>query len=287
MTGHVRPLATALRAVLAAALLLPGSALAEASTIAGADLYVRLNPRGVALTASLARRWDRADGDSPLEQGRHLKVGALVSAIPDSASVGVAAEWVPVAALQVGGGYQATAYLGQYGSLLRFDSPDAPFGDAVLQSRRGEEHTGIGHRLYLSPVLRARLGRLILRNETTASWYLMPGPGWTYESTNDTLVASNDWVLQDRASLLVEASRGPGGAVLLLGAAYEVTRAVRAGLVRQRVAGVAFWQPPESWLGFRPSLLVMAGVNLQDRNRGGEPFALVGLGGEWTIGRRP
>lgn len=62
---------------------------------------------------------------------------------------------------------------------------------------------------------------------------------------------------------------------------YEYTRAARTGVERQRLGALLFWVPAAKGLGLdRPRLLLLGGVNLTDRNRSGEPFVLVGPGGD-------
>jgi hypothetical protein len=68
---------------------------------------------------------------------------------------------------------------------------------------------------------------------------------------------------------------------------YEFTRAGAAKIVRERAGGAVYWAPAARWLGLdRPRLYVLTGVNLVDRNRQGEVFALLGFGGDIDLGAR-
>jgi len=162
------PLAVA-TAALALRGLLPVGARAEIATALSLDLYARANPVGAALALGLAERVRRADRPSALEQGRYLELGGFLELRPDGALLSLGLDWVPLAVLEF------------------FDAPTARFGDDVLSAREGEEQTGFGQRLYASPVLRARLGPFVLRNEATASLYRRSSsPGYYYESEHDT-----------------------------------------------------------------------------------------------------
>jgi hypothetical protein len=132
----------------------------------------------------------------------------------------------------------------------------------------------------LSPVVRARAGRVVLRSQTDLAWYaLSSAAGWYYEPEYDTLVARRGFVIANRTAVLFELWHGANEATLLVGPAYEVTHSTTADLTRQRAEGVVFWSPVET-LGpvARPRLFVLAGVNLVDRNRRHDPFAVLGVG---------
>ncbi len=138
----------------------------------------------------------------------------------------------------------------------------------------------------LSSVLRARLGRVVVRNQTDLDWYaLSRTPGWYHESEYDTLLARNDWLVANRTALVANLWDGPRGATFLLGPMYDVTRSGAAAIIRQRAGGVLFFAPAGAWLGFdRVRVYALGGVNLSDRNRRGEPFGVIGLGGDLDVG---
>jgi hypothetical protein len=252
------PLRLAAFAVVALAAL-PGCAGAEAGgaasarTLVTADLYGRAGPSGIMFTVGAQRRWDESDGKSPMHQGRYAAVGISVGSNPAYAQGNFFAEWVPFAPLQLRAQYDAFGFFGANGALLSFPSAGARFSDAELDARSGSERTGVGHRVMLSPILRAQLGPLLLRNQTDVAWYrLSSDQGWFHEWEYDTLLA---------------------------GPAYEVTRAGKAHLTRQRVEGVVFWPPVDRLGAFaRPRLLGVLGVNVQDRNREGDVFVVAGMG---------
>lgn len=250
-----------------------------------ADLYGRVAPQGLFLAAGLQRRWMAADADSPLLRGRYAQLGIWAGSSPSLAQGTAAAEWVPIAPLQLRVQYDAIAYYGAFGSLLTFPTAASSFGPAALRERAGTERTGVAHRLQAAPTLRARVGRVILRNQAELSWYALPTSGaWSYEAEYDTLLASRDLVLFDRLAAFFEAWRGAGEATLLAGPAYEITHAGKADLTRQRIEALLFWSPADRWGALaRPRLSALVGLNLRDRNRQGEPFAGLGVGADLDL----
>ncbi len=254
-------------------------------TTVTADAFFRAAPDGAMLLTSILRRWGVEDGDWALLRGRYLELGASVGANPAYAEAAVRAEWVPIAPLQLRVQYDLYGFFGANGALLRFPSPSSRFGAAEIRAAGGSETSGLGHRLLLSPVLRARVGPLVLRSQTDIAWFaLSSSEGWFYEWEYDTLLARRDLVVSNRSTLFFELWRGAGEATLLAGPGYEVTHAARAGITRQRAEGVLFWSPADR-LGrlSRPRLFAMAGVNVVDRNRQGDPFAVLGVGADLEL----
>ena len=276
-------------ALAAAVMLAPAPAAAgETTTTFFADAVGRYGPAGVMVFAGGALRWPQDDGPSLLTRGRYAQFGATFGVNPAYAHGSIAGEWVPVAPLQLRLQYDAFAFFGVNGALLKFPSPDSKFGRDELAALRGKEQTGIGRRVMFSPVVRAKIGRVIVRNQTDLDWYMLSrSSGWYYEWEYDTLLAENDWLVANRAALMVELWRGAGDATLLVGPIYDVTRAGAARIVRQRLGASAYWAPAARWLGFdRLRVYALAGVNLSDRNREGEPFAVLGFGGDLDVGAR-
>lgn len=255
-----------------------------ATTTVSADLAGRYGPAGLWLSAGIARRWPKEDGASLLTRGRYAQVGLSAGVSPALAQGTVAAEWVPVAPLQLRLQYDLQGYFGANGVLLQLPSEDARFGDPELDARSGREVAGVGHRVMLSPVLRARLGALVLRSQTDLCWYALSSrPGWFHEVEYDTLLARQDWLVDNATALFAELL-GRTGTSLLLGPMYEVTRSGAAAIVRQRLGAALFLVPAGRWLGLdRVRLYALAGVNLADRNREGEPFAALGVGGDLEL----
>jgi hypothetical protein len=258
---------------------------AATRTTLSVDAFARAAPDGAMLVTGVLRRWGVEDGDSAILRGRYLELGASVGANPAYTQAAARVEWVPIAPLQLRVQYDLYGFFGANGALLRFPSASSRFGSDEIKAADGSEKRGLGQRLLLSPVLRARVGPIVLRSQTDLAWFaLSSSEGWFYEWEYDALIAKRDLVVSNRSTVLFELWRGAGEAILLAGPGYEVTHAARAGITRQRAEGVLFWSPTDG-LGFlaRPRLFAMAGVNLVDRNRRGDPFAVLGLGADLDL----
>lgn len=256
-----------------------------ARTTLRVDAFARAAPDGLMLVVGAARRWSPPDAGPLLRRGRYVELGASAGVNPAYTQGAAHVEWVPLAPLQLRAQYDVYGFFGRAGALLRFPSASSPFGDDAVKARVGTETSGLGHRFLLSPVLRARAGPIVLRSQTDLAWFVLPpSPAWTYEWEYDTLLADRDFVVSNRSTVLVELWRGAGEATLLAGPGYEVTYAAGADLTRQRAEAVLFWSPADR-LGpvARPRLLAVAGVNLVDRNRRHDPFALLGVGADLDL----
>lgn len=249
------------------------------------DVYVLGNPKGVALFFGGLYRRDYSLGPSLLTQGLYVLGGASAGVNPAYSQAKLFVESVPLAILQLRAQFDVYGFYGTNGALASFPSADARFGNQQLANVAASERSGIGYRGQLSPTLRAKLGRVILRNQTDISYYRLSNePGYYLASEDDTLVKQSDWVLADRAAMLAVVAQGIGDEILLLGPAYEWTHAVGTGVTRQRAELLLFWVPNENWQGFsRPRVISMAGINLEDRNRKWQPFGLLGLGLDWDV----
>ncbi|MBI5068572.1 MAG: hypothetical protein HZB56_10050 [Deltaproteobacteria bacterium] len=266
------------RPLVALCLLAPALAAAD-STVLGAELLGRLNPRGLAVEASVMRRLPVPDEESPLRRGRYLALGALADVNPAWAQLGPRLEWVPWAPVQLAAGYDLIAFYGANGSLLRLDSDRARYGAGELRALRSAERSGLAHRLFVEPALRARLGRLLLRSALELSAYRLAGRAGTYyESDHDLLVRERDLVLRLRTIAPVALWREGDVERLLLGPAHEYAAAARTGVSRHRLGAVLLLSPwPRRWGLDRPRLGAFGGILLADRNRRGQPFVLLSL----------
>jgi hypothetical protein len=256
-----------------------------ARTTVHADAAARVGPSGVMLFTGVSRRWGLDDGDGAILRGRYLQVGAVVGVNPAYTQGGAHVEWVPIAPLQLRLQYDLYGFFGANGALLRFPSASSRFGDDEIEAADGSERSGLGQRLLFSPVLRARAGPVLLRSQTDVAFFALSSTaGWFHEWEYDTLVARRDLVVSNRTALLLELWRGAGEATLLAGPAYEVTHAAKADITRHRAEGVLFWSPVDRLGSFaRPRLFAVAGVNLVDRNRRHDPFAVFGLGADLDL----
>ncbi len=249
------------------------------------DLYVRGNPEGVMLLTGPIYRHTYSLGSGVLLRDLYIQAGGFVGANPAYGQAAAFVEWVPIAPLQLKAQVDGFGFFGANGARLAFPSADSPYGRDEQSDLRGAEESGIGRRALLSATLRAKLGPVILRNQFDAARYRMADePGYYLEWEYDTLVAEKDWIFFDRAAAMGVFWAGEGDEILLLGPGYEWTHAHGAGITRHRAELLFYYEPATRWAGFdRPRIFAVAGVNLKDRNREHQPFAVVGVGADFDL----
>ncbi|MFZ1986401.1 MAG: hypothetical protein WAU91_18470, partial [Desulfatitalea sp.] len=71
---------------------------------------------------------------------------------------------------------------------------------------------------------------------------------------------------------------------LYTGPFYEITHARDADLTRQRAGWFEYWVPVDHFWGMqRPRIYSMAAYNLQDPNRRGEIYLVLGFGMDFDL----
>lgn len=250
-----------------------------------ADLGGRYNPLGVKFRIGAIYR--REYGEPPrLNLPRpYLQGGFAASISPASAMASLHAEWMHLPFLVLRAQGDLYRYLGAYGALLEFPDKKASFGDAAMDAASGHELSRFGGRVLLQPTLRAKLGRIIVQNQTELAWYAFGSGGpYFYEHEYDTLLKDGDGLVANRTVVLAQLWASGPDAKLLVGPAYEVQRTFVGGLQRQRLGGALLFCPTAK-LGYlaRPRLVFQMGVNLQDRNRDGQLFLAGAISADFDL----
>lgn len=239
-----------------------------------ADLGGRFNPLGLKFRLGAICRHEygeplRADWSRP-----YLEGGFSASISPARAVASAHVEWMQLAFLVLRAQSDLYRYLGANGALLEFPEKNAPFGDAAMDAAAGHELSRFGGRGLLQSTLRAKLGRIVVQNQTDLAWYAF-GNGGPYflEREYDTLLKNGDGLVANRTAILAELWASGSEGKLWIGPTYEVQRTFVGGLRRQRLGGAMHFCPTGK-LGAvaRPRLVFQIGVNLQDANRDGQLF---------------
>lgn len=262
----------------------PGASAVE--TVLHADLVGALNPDGAMVTFGGYRRWIHGFHPVHALPSSYLQAGGMLGINPAYTQVSLYGEWMPAIFAQLRLQYDLYGYFGSNGALLSFPSKDARFGDDEIDALKGQEESGLGHRILFQPTLRAKLGPVYLRNQTDVAYYRFDARGpYFFEREYDTLLKDGDLLLANRTHALLELWKGSGDSqVLLAGPFYDVTHALDAALTRQRVGAAVYWVPKERvWALSRPRFYAEAGYNLHDRNRGHEFFAVFGVGVDYDL----
>jgi hypothetical protein len=283
VSASVRRAAAALLGCVVAGVAGGGTARAEEParrSWAWADFAGAVDPVGLRLQVGWSVRRTIPDGEGLLRRGREVQAGVSVASTPSYGQLGAEFSAVPLAVLEVRARYRLTGFYGAYGALWRLPSRRAPFGDRELRDARGTP--GLGQSLSGAVALRARFGRVIVRDELAAAFLLLSRDrGWYYLPEETLLVAPQDAILADQLVVLGELWKGEGDAALLAGPLVDYTRGVRADLTRVRAGALLRWTSAGrlGWLR-RPSIGAAAGVYLRERNRRGQAFAGLVVGAE-------
>jgi hypothetical protein len=243
------------------------------------DLGGRVNPNGLSVVEGIRYRNVYRYSHQYDMESAYWQTGLAIGVSPAYGQAGIHFEWMPWIFLSLRLQYNYFQFFGNSGSLLSFSSASEPFGDDAVKDRRDEEFA-TGDRFLFQPTLQGKVGPLILRNESDFAYYRFSGRGpYFLEQEYYTLLKDGDYLISNRTQLLYPAWKKPGGAILLTGLYYEVTRAYDAWITQQKIGGIFYWVPVASFWGLnRPWVGIKGGYHLQDPNRQGQFFVGAGMG---------
>ena len=242
----------------------------------GLDLFTSANPAGAAIRGKGFYRYTYSEDKSPLLNGLYTQGGIQFTASPAFIQTGLHIEWMPISIFQLRFQYDYFRHLGNFGSLLDFDSADAAYGDDVLKDRKGKELTSSANRYSIHPVLRAKFGKIIVRDSFDYYFYQI-------DKNRPYFLARNGRIYSNRLVSFYQLNF-PRAKQTLVGPVYEYTRSVEAQLTRQRL-GIMWFQ---SLTYFTKSLknphwYFQAAYNIQERNREDEIYFVFGAGTDFNI----
>jgi hypothetical protein len=260
----------------------PGRIRAGDRSVAFADVGVRVAPVGAMLTSGIFFRRTFAADESGRFERSYLQGGVALGITPASFQPQAHLEYLPAPFLALRADFAATRYFGETYGLYRFESADADFGDDALSNRKGDGRSVWGFKGGLSLLPRAKFGSLLILSKLSFTGYRYDDPGpYVWEPELDTLLSTSDYVFQSRTDFLFELHRGPGAESFMLGPTVDSMRTIDSALSRTRAGATTWFVPAEQWANLRrPRLYATAGVNIDDPNRSGEPFAMLGIGAD-------
>lgn len=244
-----------------------------------------LNPTAAGLYVGVRYRDAYERSENVLLDNRYVDCGVdlLLSATFRPA---VFVEWLPLAILKLRLQYEFWVWSGAHlglGHGLTFTGEDAPFDPETLEARQGEEDPNVGHRLLLQTTVQLKIWRIVMVDTLdVAGWYVHGGgPGqYYYDSVDDNLIRKGamDGTINNRLLVGAIPWDGEGDAQLVTGPVYDYTRSISAGIERHRLSLLAALTPfHELWGVSKPTLILLGGINLEDRNRAKELFLLGGI----------
>ncbi len=243
-----------------------------------ADLAATFNPTGIDLSGGIEYR-DPYRYDSGYDTaGSYWKAGAGMELSPAYAQPSVYLEWMPFLFATGRVQYDRYSYFGTNGGVLSFSSAQEPFGDQELKALKGSEQSGAGSRVLFQPMLQAKIGDFVVRNQSDVARYRFPGTGpFFLVQEYDTLLPNNGRLFANRTQVLKEMPSPDGK--LLIGPYYEVVRGGQGTSARRQVGILLYSERSGSKAADREHhYFAQIGYNLTDRNRQGEIFFLMGLG---------
>jgi hypothetical protein len=192
-------------------LLLAGSAFAEeVERLWGGGIAAQVNPAGLRLDLHGGLRVGLFGSTNPLVKDAHVAVGFTEQLSPAYNRVGVHVVVSPLSILDLEAGADGFGYFGTFGHLVGFPSYDSDFGDDARRAIRDQAVARVGARLYLSPTLKFKVGRVSLRLSADFDWwrthnaprnfYYEPYSGTLLDAQGDALVSGGNLLLVDLQS---------------------------------------------------------------------------------------
>lgn len=243
----------------------------------------RVAPLGLALESETTLRWRfGSDGDALLEDG-HVDVGVFVGVTPVEGMAGAIVELQPAAFAVLRARALALGWFGTFGTLTTFENIDADWSpdrlaaleDADLGSSAG------GWQIDLEAQLRFAAGAFVALATFKPTWIHADVDGPYYEPYNDLLLAPDDLLLT--ANGLV-GWRFDGDSIL--GVRWDGMIGDAAGQPRHTLGALVHWVALAADHG-APELSIdaLVGLYAEDRYRGGDPFAALGVTVAWRLPR--
>ncbi len=215
----------------------------------------------------------------PILSDAHIAAGGSTAITPAHIRAGGWVELAPLSILVVRAGAEPGHYFGTFNSLMSFDSRTEAF-DTDSRRERGGATTGTATRLYLSPTLQFRAGRVIGATTADLEWWSSNAKGpFFYEPTRDTLLAvKGDRLTALTSAVLYEHPLGAGG--LSAGLLHSRTRINDASLNQiQRMGVVVIRQLDGQLLGVvKPKVTGIVSRYLDDPSKRGEWGATLAIG---------
>lgn len=251
------------------------------TTLAEVDVAGLYNPLGLSLSVKTFRRQVYRDDPSPLWNGLYYQAGGQAVITPAFTRAGVHLEWMPVAVMKLRAQLDRLYFSGAFGSLLTFNSASDSFSDKVIESRDGEERTGYGTRSAVQLTLQVKFQSIIVRNLTEQVNYQFPGSGPYYlEREFELLMATDDTLTSNQFYVLYETKQNT--TQRLVGPYHSYVSVDKTSNKTERL-GITWYQQNNKQFGMLKNTrwYLQAGQYLNDPERDGEFYLLLGVGGDY------
>lgn len=220
------------------------------------------------------RRLTRPEGGR-LTNEAHVAFGSTGIVSPSYARLGVWAQYAPLSILVLRAGVEPAQYFGTFDSLMTFDRQDVPFDNDTRRDRGGAS-AGRALRLYATPTLRLRAGRVVAQVSSDIDrWFSSAAGAWFYEPTRDTLLKSGGSLLMASRAVVMYEHVTSGGTRVGVGGLHTFQQVDRRRLNEiQRLGVIGTLQSDRRWWFLRrPAVNLIVARYLEDPSKDGEYFA--------------
>lgn len=191
-------------------------------------LVLRLNPVGIEDQVRAGYQLRLSDRTDLLFRDTFVFFGIAPKLNPAFAKIGPSIEVQPLSILNLRVGAEYMGFFSSFGFLQSFPTAAATYSDVDLKDGQDAHRNYAAHGAHVifEPLLQLKLGPIALRNRFSVEyWYMDVRPGDTvfYESTLDTLVPANGWILANDLDLLYVSKFR-----LVLGVRYSVVKPLYA-----------------------------------------------------------
>lgn len=243
-------------------LALTGPAVGAAEREVRGGLGVQFNPLGLRAEAEVNWKRRLSQSTNPILRDAHVAFGVTDQLSPAYNRLQAWVELSPLSILDLRAGAEGIGYFGSFGNLVGLPSYASDFSDDARDALRDLAVARVGRRLYVSPILKFKLGRWSFRGAADfESWEVHDAPAPVfYEPFRGTL-------LDARGDSLVNGSN-----LLLCDLTRSRTERVRVGVFHDYLN---VWNAPQNR---RQRLGPVALIRLGERRFGGrDPVLYVGV----------
>jgi hypothetical protein len=213
----------------------PTAIFSDAPDVPGGVLDLRgqvggsINNPGLQQTFDLSWRRPLSASRHPMWSEAHVALGGSTAITPAHVRAGAWVELAPVSVFVVRAGAESGHYFGTFNSLTSFDSRSDAF-DTDSRRERGGATSGRTTRLYVTPAVQFRAGRVIGATSADVEWWSSSASGpFFYEPTRDTLLdTKGDRLTALTSAVLYQYPVAQGG--LSAGLMHSFTRVNHASL---------------------------------------------------------
>jgi hypothetical protein len=178
----------------------------------------QLNPLGLRGEVEATWKWRLSHSENPLLKDAHVAFGIADQTSPAYSEAQFWLEVSPLSILDLRAGANGVLYFGTFGNVLGFESYGDDFSDDARKARKEEAEAGTARRLYLTPVVKFKAGRISMRSAVDFEWWKMNDASseFFFEPIRGTLLrGSGDSLMNATTVLLCDASRGGDDAIRL------------------------------------------------------------------------